>query len=153
MTAVQVVNRNVWRHTKQACVVNNYLCHLIPCFFCMMKNTSMATLWNIFIFPFVDVNKWPIWATRMKFCIRRNRNQRRQMVWYVTDFRDFRGSLVLEGVSGFGDFGIKLFCLVIQGTRDSVVVIVTRLAGRPWRLRNCGSFTRRDSKFPIFRRF
>ena len=35
---------------------------------------------------------------------------------------------------------MNLFCLVLQGTRDSVVVIVTRLAGSPWQLRNRGSF-------------
>jgi hypothetical protein len=33
-----------------------------------------------------------------------------------------------------------LFRLVFQGSRDSVAVIVTRLAGRPWQLRNRGSF-------------
>jgi len=43
-------------------------------------------------------------------------------------------------VSGVGYFGMILFCLVLQGTRDSVVVIVTRLEGRPWQLRNRGSF-------------
>jgi hypothetical protein len=40
---------------------------------------------------------------------------------------------------------MNLFCLVLQGTRDSVVVIVTRLAGRPWQLRNRGSFTGRGN--------
>lgn len=37
-------------------------------------------------------------------------------------------------------FGMILFRLVFQGSRDSVAVIVTRLAGRPWQLRNRGSF-------------
>ena len=52
-----------------------------------------------------------------------------------------------NGVSGFGDFGMKLFCLVLQGTRDSVVVIATWLAGRPWQLRNRGSFPGRGNIF------
>ena len=52
-----------------------------------------------------------------------------------------------NGVSGFGDFGVKLFCLILQGTRYSVVVIVTRLAGSPWQLRNRGSFPGRGNIF------
>jgi len=43
-------------------------------------------------------------------------------------------------VSGVGDFGMILFCLVLLGTRYSVVVIVIRLEGRPWQLRDRGSF-------------
>jgi hypothetical protein len=34
---------------------------------------------------------------------------------------------------------MKLLCLVLQGSRYSVVVIVNRPAGRPWQLRNRGS--------------
>jgi len=40
----------------------------------------------------------------MKICRRRNRNQHRQMVWYVIDFRDFRYSLVLEWSCWFRGF-------------------------------------------------
>jgi hypothetical protein len=34
---------------------------------------------------------------------------------------------------------MKLFCLILQGSRDSLAVIVNRPAGRPWQLRNRGS--------------
>ena len=40
---------------------------------------------------------------------------------------------------------MKLFCLVLKGRRDSVVVIVTRPAGSLWQLRNRGSVPGRDS--------
>jgi hypothetical protein len=116
--------------------------------FCTMKNKSMATLCNIFIFTFVDVNKWLIWGTYMKISIRRNRNQHRQMLWCVTDYSRFSrlfGSAIEFQVSGILRW--YYFVWFLQGTRDSVVVTVTRLAGRPWQLRNRGSFPGRGNVF------
>jgi hypothetical protein len=39
-----------------------------------------------------------------------------------------------------GIWGWNYFVLFCRGARDSVVVVVTRLAGRLWKLRNHGSF-------------
>jgi hypothetical protein len=48
---------------------------------------------------------------------------------------------------GFVDFGMKLFCLALQESCDSLVVVVPRQPSKPWQPKNHGSFHGRGKIF------